>query len=50
MGLHVRDLQRSSEQDRNAGNGGDIVKHCVYLALLDALRGRDRPWRESRST
>ena len=44
MGLHVRDLQRSSEQDRNAGNGGDIVKHSVYLALLDALRGRDRRW------
>ena len=44
MGLHVQDLQRPSEQNRNAGNGGDIVKHSVYLALLDALRGRNHPW------
>ena len=44
MGLHVRDFREPSAQDGNAGNGGDIIKHSVYLALLDTLRAED-PWR-----
>ena len=31
-------------QNNNAGNGGDLVKHTVYLALLDELLRRE-PWR-----
>ena len=45
MGLHRRDLQSESEQNENAGNGGDVIKHSVYLAVLDELRGHER-WRE----
>ena len=46
MGLHVQHLLSPSEQNANAGNGGDIIKHSIYLALLDALRERD-PWRHA---
>ena len=42
MGLHVRDLKRSG-QDKNAGNGGDVIKHSIYLALLDVLCAHT-PW------
>ena len=45
MGLHRRDLQSASEQNKNAGNGGDVIKHSVYLAMLDELRRHER-WRE----
>ena len=45
MGLHRRDLQSESEQNENAGNGGDVIKHSVYLAVLDELRRHER-WRE----
>ena len=45
MGLHQRDLQSASEQNENAGNGGDVIKHSVYLAVLDELREHER-WRE----
>ena len=31
-------------QNHNAGNGGDLVKHTVYLTLLETLLGRE-PWR-----
>lgn len=31
-------------QNRNAGNGGDLVKHTVYLAVLATLLERE-PWR-----
>lgn len=44
MTLHLTELQSRSNQDRNAGNGGDVIKHSVYLALLDELRHHD-PWR-----
>ena len=45
MGLHRRDLQGASDQNPNAGNGGDVIKHSVYLAVLDELRKHER-WRE----
>ena len=45
MGLHRRDLRSASEQNENAGNGGDVIKHSVYLAVLDELRRHER-WRE----
>ena len=45
MGLHRRDLRSASEQNENAGNGGDVIKHSVYLAVLDELREHER-WRE----
>jgi hypothetical protein len=32
-------------ENLNAGNGGDLVKHTVYLALLRHLLARE-PWRE----
>ena len=46
MGLHVQGFLSPSEQNPNAGNGGDIIKPSIYLALLDALRERD-PWRHA---
>ena len=45
MGLHARDFQSPSAQNPNAGNGGDVIKHSVYLAVLDELRTRKR-WRD----
>jgi hypothetical protein len=30
-------------ENRNAGNGGDLVKHTVYLATLSLMRRR-KPW------
>jgi hypothetical protein len=30
-------------ENRNAGNGGDLVKHTVYLAVLRSLLRQD-PW------
>ena len=45
MGLHRQDFQSPSDQNSNAGNGGDIIKHSVYLAVLDELRARER-WRD----
>ena len=44
MGLHRQDFQSPSDQNSNAGNGGDIIKHSVYLAVLDELCARER-WR-----
>lgn len=35
----------ANEQNRNAGNGGDLVKHTVYLATLDFLLKRE-PWHQ----
>lgn len=32
-----QDLTSPSRQDKNAGNSGDLVKHTVYLAMLDHL-------------
>ena len=32
-------------ENRNAGNGGDVVKHVVYLTLLDVLLDR-QPWHD----
>lgn len=32
-------------ENRNAGNGGDVVKHVVHATLLDVLLARP-PWRE----
>lgn len=46
MGLHVQHFLSPSEQNANAGNGGDIIKHSIYLALLDALQERN-PWRHA---
>jgi 23S rRNA A2030 N6-methylase RlmJ len=34
---------QANDQNRNAGNGGDLVKHTVYLATLDFLLKRE-PW------
>lgn len=45
MGLRAQDFQSPSEQNSNAGNGGDVIKHSVYLAVLDELRTRER-WRD----
>lgn len=33
-----------NRQNGNAGNSGDLVKHTVYLTLLDELLKRE-PWR-----
>ena len=44
MGLHRRDFQSASDQNTNAGNGGDVIKHSVYLAVLDELR--NKRWRK----
>ena len=33
-----------NRQNNNAGNGGDLVKHTVYLTLLDELL-KHEPWR-----
>jgi 23S rRNA A2030 N6-methylase RlmJ len=35
--LSRKDLTSPSRQDKNAGNSGDLVKHTVYLAMLDEL-------------
>jgi hypothetical protein len=35
--LSRQDLTSPSRQDKNAGNSGDLVKHTVYLAMLDHL-------------
>ena len=40
--MHARDFQSPSVQNQNAGNGGDLVKHSVYLALLDTFRAGHR--------
>ena len=37
MGLHRRDLQSASDQNTNAGNGGNVIKHSVYLAVRPLL-------------
>ncbi len=33
----------TNRENRNAGNGGDLVKHTVYLTVLDYLLAND-PW------
>src|SRR5258708_7178520 len=35
--LSRQDLTSPSRQDKNAGNSGDLVKHTVYLAILNHL-------------
>lgn len=35
--LSRQDLTSPSRQDKNAGNSGDLVKHTVYLAMLNEL-------------
>jgi len=35
--LSRQDLTSPSRQDKNAGNSGDLVKHTVYLAVLNHL-------------
>ena len=35
--LSRQDLTSPSQQDKNAGNSGDLVKHTVYLAMLNEL-------------
>jgi hypothetical protein len=35
--LSRQDLTSPSRQDKNAGNSGDLVKHTVYLAILNYL-------------
>src|SRR5689334_11700657 len=34
---------KHNRQNKNAGNGGDLMKHTVYLVTLDFLLKRD-PW------
>ena len=43
MALHASDFQSPSRQNANAGNGGDLIKHSVYLALSEELREHE-PW------
>ena len=39
-----RELNDSTNpMDKKAGNGGDLVKHTVYLTVLDYLLARS-PW------
>ena len=38
-----RQLQDENRQNRNAGNGGDLGKHTVYLTVLDYLLAHS-PW------
>lgn len=40
-----RDDDPHNPENRNAGNGGDVVKHVVYATLLDVLLERP-PWRD----
>ena len=40
-----RQMEDVNRENRNAGNGGDLVKHTVYLATLSSLLERE-PWRE----
>lgn len=37
MMLLRSDLMTENKQNSNAGNGGDLLKHSAYLALLDEL-------------
>ena len=34
-----------NDHNRNAGNGGDLIKHTVYLTLLETVMQRE-PWRK----
>ena len=43
MMLLRSDLMTENKQNSNAGNGGDLLKHSAYLALLDELVSRE-PW------
>jgi len=43
--MHLRPCFEKNPQSRNAANGPDLVKHTIWLALLDELR-RVSPWRE----
>jgi 23S rRNA A2030 N6-methylase RlmJ len=36
-------MEDANRENRNAGNGGDLVKHTVYLATIGFLIGR-KPW------
>lgn len=40
--LRRQDLTSPSRQDKNAGNSGDLVKHTVYLAMLNHLARNGR--------
>ena len=44
MAIHRTELLSGGKQDKNAGNSGDLGKHCAYLSLLATLR-RTSPWR-----
>ena len=35
--IRRQDLTSPSRQDKNAGNSGDLVKHTVYLSVLNHL-------------
>ena len=43
MPIRHDELLPEGQQDRNAGNAGDLGKHGVYLSLLETLR-RTPPW------
>ena len=42
--LSLLNVDDRNDQNGNAGNGGDLIKHTVYLTLLGTLVERD-PWR-----
>ena len=42
--LSLLNVDDRNDQNRNAGNGGDLIKHTVYLTLLESLIERE-PWR-----
>ena len=42
--LSLLDIDDHNDQNHNAGNGGDLIKHTVYLTLLETLLERE-PWR-----
>jgi hypothetical protein len=35
--MDFKPMDDPDKQNKNAGNGGDLVKHTVYLATLDFL-------------
>jgi hypothetical protein len=42
--LSLLNIDDRNDQNRNAGNGGDLIKHTVYLTLLETLT-KHEPWR-----
>lgn len=41
--LSLIDIDDRNDQNHNAGNGGDLIKHTVYLTVLETMMERE-PW------